>query len=396
MAARVHNAGAIFVGEYSPVSLGDYAAGSNHVLPTGGCACHSGGLSVQTFLRGIHVVEYDEAGAARDSRRRRDARQRRGPARPRRGGRRPLPPMTGLSGLPLRDDLQGQEPYGAPQLDVPVRLNVNENPYAPSESLVADIGRGGRRGRRRTSTATPTARRGRCAPTWRRTSPSARTSPSTPRRSGRPTGPTRSCTSCSWRSAARAGRRWASRRRTRCIPTTAATRSPTGSPCRGRTTSRSTPRLRRDAVRQAPPGHHRRAVAEQPDRHRAAARDRARPARRHVGAGGLVVVDEAYAEFRRPGTASALSLLHDHPRLVVTRTMSKAFALAGGRLGYLVAADPAVVDAVQLVRLPYHLCAVTQAVARTALAHADELLANVDALRAERDATRGVAARQRL
>ncbi|MFN8149015.1 MAG: histidinol dehydrogenase [Candidatus Nanopelagicales bacterium] len=61
---RVRNAGAIFVGSWSPVSLGDYAAGSNHVLPTGGCACHSSGLSVQTFLRGIHVVDYDEAALA--------------------------------------------------------------------------------------------------------------------------------------------------------------------------------------------------------------------------------------------------------------------------------------------------------------------------------------------
>ena len=60
-ALRVRNAGAIFVGTYSPVSLGDYAAGSNHVLPTAGCARHSSGLSVQTFLRGVHVVEYDEA-----------------------------------------------------------------------------------------------------------------------------------------------------------------------------------------------------------------------------------------------------------------------------------------------------------------------------------------------
>jgi histidinol dehydrogenase len=60
-AARVCNAGAIFVGAWSPVSLGDYCAGSNHVLPTGGCARHSGGLSVQTFLRGIHVISYDEA-----------------------------------------------------------------------------------------------------------------------------------------------------------------------------------------------------------------------------------------------------------------------------------------------------------------------------------------------
>lgn len=58
---RVRNAGAVFVGRWSPVSLGDYCAGSNHVLPTGGCACHSSGLSVQTFLRGIHVVDYDRA-----------------------------------------------------------------------------------------------------------------------------------------------------------------------------------------------------------------------------------------------------------------------------------------------------------------------------------------------
>ncbi len=61
VAARVRSAGAIFVGAWSPVSLGDYCAGSNHVLPTAGCARHSSGLSVQTFLRGIHVVEYDEA-----------------------------------------------------------------------------------------------------------------------------------------------------------------------------------------------------------------------------------------------------------------------------------------------------------------------------------------------
>jgi histidinol dehydrogenase len=64
-ALRVRNAGAIFVGAYAPVSLGDYCAGSNHVLPTGGCARHSSGLSVQSFLRGIHLVEYDEA-ALRD------------------------------------------------------------------------------------------------------------------------------------------------------------------------------------------------------------------------------------------------------------------------------------------------------------------------------------------
>ena len=99
---------------------------------------------------------------------------------------------------------------------------------------------------------------------------------------------------------------------------------------------------------------------------------------------GLVVVDEAYVEFARAGTPSALTLLPGRPRLVVCRTMSKAFAAAGTRLGYL-AADPAVVDALLLVRLPYHLSTVTQAVARAALAHKDEPLATVDALCRGRD-----------
>ena len=101
---------------------------------------------------------------------------------------------------------------------------------------------------------------------------------------------------------------------------------------------------------------------------------------------GVVVVDEAYAEFRREGVPSALTLLPDHPRLVVTRTMSKAFALAGGRLGYLAAA-PRVVEALRIVRLPYHLSAVAQAVARAALAHGPELLHAVAELREERDRT---------
>ena len=100
---------------------------------------------------------------------------------------------------------------------------------------------------------------------------------------------------------------------------------------------------------------------------------------------GIVVVDEAYGEFRRTGTPSALELLGTHRNLVVTRTMSKAFALAGARLGYL-AADPAICDAIRVVRLPYHLSAVTQATALAALRHAPELLGRVDDLRRERDA----------
>ncbi|WP_415976834.1 histidinol-phosphate transaminase [Rhodococcus sp. 077-4] len=98
---------------------------------------------------------------------------------------------------------------------------------------------------------------------------------------------------------------------------------------------------------------------------------------------GIVVVDEAYAEFS--SAPSAIGLIESYPsRIVVSRTMSKAFAFAGGRLGYLVAA-PAVVDAMLLVRLPYHLSVVTQAAARAALRHASDTLGSVAELSAERD-----------
>jgi histidinol-phosphate aminotransferase len=99
---------------------------------------------------------------------------------------------------------------------------------------------------------------------------------------------------------------------------------------------------------------------------------------------GMVVVDEAYAEFTPDDEPSALTLLEGRPRLIVSRTMSKAFAFAGARLGYL-AADPAVTDALRLVRLPYHLSALTQAAAVAALAHAPEMLAMVDDIKAQRD-----------
>lgn len=98
----------------------------------------------------------------------------------------------------------------------------------------------------------------------------------------------------------------------------------------------------------------------------------------------IVVVDEAYAEFGPAGEPTALSLLEGRERLIVSRTMSKAFAFAGARLGYL-AADPAVSDALRLVRLPYHLSALTQAAATAALAHAPEMLAMVDDIKSQRD-----------
>lgn len=99
---------------------------------------------------------------------------------------------------------------------------------------------------------------------------------------------------------------------------------------------------------------------------------------------GVLVVDEAYGEFKPEDAPSALTLLPGRPRLAVARTMSKAFAFAGARLGYL-AADPAFVDALRLVRLPYHLSAITQAAALGALAHAPVMLGMVDEIRVQRD-----------
>jgi histidinol-phosphate aminotransferase len=99
---------------------------------------------------------------------------------------------------------------------------------------------------------------------------------------------------------------------------------------------------------------------------------------------GMVLVDEAYAEFAPADLPTALTLLPGRSRLVVTRTMSKAFAFAGARVGYL-AADPAVADALRLVRLPYHLSALTQVAAIAALAHAPEMLAMVDDIKTQRD-----------
>jgi len=99
---------------------------------------------------------------------------------------------------------------------------------------------------------------------------------------------------------------------------------------------------------------------------------------------GIVVVDEAYAEFAPDDVPSAITLLEGRPRLLVSRTMSKAFAFAGARVGYL-AADPAVTDALRLVRLPYHLSALTQAAAVAALRHTSEMLAMVDDIRGQRD-----------
>ncbi|HSK25450.1 MAG TPA: histidinol-phosphate transaminase [Jiangellales bacterium] len=285
--------------------------------------------------------------------------------------------MTPADELPLREELRGIAPYGAPQLDVPVRLNVNENPYPPSDALVAE------------ASAAVAAEVG-----------------------GLNRYPDRDATALRTDLAAYlghgldAGRVWAANGSNEVMlqvlqafggpGRTALSFAPTYSmyPEYARDTAtrwQTVPRAEDftidadaavAAVRAAAPSV---VLVASPNNPTGTAVPLDVVEAVCAAAPGVVVVDEAYAEFRRQGTPSALSLLDAQPRLAVTRTMSKAFAFAGARVGYL-AASPAFVDALQVVRLPYHLSAVTQAVARVALRHAGDLLARVDDLRSERDA----------
>jgi histidinol-phosphate aminotransferase len=280
--------------------------------------------------------------------------------------------------LPLREELRGLEPYGAPQLDVPVALNVNENPYPPSEAVVADV-----------TVAVADATR-----TLNRY-------------------PDREFTELRAALADYLGHGvtpeqvWAANGSNEVMLQIL---QAFGGPGRVAVSFAPTysmyPEYARDAMTGWVVGHreedftldvehaisvieeHRPSVVLLPSPNNPTGTALPLDTVRAVceAAPGVVVIDEAYGEFRRSGTPSALELLPGTPNLVVSRTMSKAFALAGARLGYL-AASTEICDALRVVRLPYHLSAVTQAVARVALGHADELLARVDDLRAERDAT---------
>jgi histidinol-phosphate aminotransferase len=284
--------------------------------------------------------------------------------------------MSGPADLPLREALRGAEPYGAPQLDVPVALNVNENPYPPSDAVVDDIAKA--------------------------VAEAARTLNRYPDREA---AVLRSALAGYLGHGLRMHQVWAANGSNEIMQQllqafaghgrTALSFAPTYS---------MYPEYARNTETTWVTGPRRDDFTIDPD---AAVADieRVRPSvvllaspNNPTGtalpldvvralcdaAPGVVVVDEAYAEFRREETPSALELLPSYPRLAVTRTMSKAFALAGARVGYL-AADPALVDALRIVRLPYHLSAVTQATAVAALSHADELLGRVAHLRAERD-----------
>lgn len=285
--------------------------------------------------------------------------------------------------LPIRDDLRELTPYGAPQLTVGVRLNTNENPYGLSDSLVVDIAESVR------AIAKDLNRYPDRDASALRTSLAAYA--------------TRSC-GVNFTSE----QIWAANGSNEIIQQIFQAFGGHGHTALGFVPSYSMHSLiARTTGTEWIDGH------RDPDFTLAAAsavaqiRD-SRPeiifitspnnptgtavsletqraileAAREIGA--LVVIDEAYAEFARAGTRSALTLLAEFPNALITRTMSKAFAMAGTRVGYLVA-DPVVIDALMIVRLPYHLSAVTQAVALTALRHAAELLATVDAIKVQRD-----------
>ena len=281
-----------------------------------------------------------------------------------------------LNDLPLREDLRGRSPYGAPQLDVPVVLNTNENPHAPSPALAKAM-----------SEAV------------------AETALGLNRYPDRDAVRLREDLAAYLGHGLGSANVWAANGSNEILQQllqafggpgrTAMGFEPSYSmhPIISRATGTEWVSVPRDADFRIDIDRALAAVAEHrpsvvfltsPNNPTGTALELDAIERLAQAAPGVVVVDEAYAEFRREGTPSALTLLDQHPKVIVSRTMSKAFALAGARVGYL-AAHPAVVDALQLVRLPYHLSAVTQAVAITALGHADELLGAVADLRAERD-----------
>jgi histidinol-phosphate aminotransferase len=291
------------------------------------------------------------------------------------------PPTTAtasptLADLPLRPELAGEVPYGAPQLDVPVCLNVNENPYPPSSAVIAEI-----------ATAVATA------------------AGSMNRYPDREALALRADLARYLGHGLAAEQIWAANGSNevmthvlqafggpgRSVLSFAPTYSMYPEYARNTHTRWLTAprtadfRIDRDAALAAIAATGADVVlVTSPNNPTGTAVDLATVEAICDAAPGVVVVDEAYVEFARSGTPSALQLLPQHPRLAVSRTMSKAFAFAGGRLGYLAAA-PAFVDALRVVRLPYHLSAITQAVARVALAHAPEMLAAVDQLRVARD-----------
>ena len=281
-----------------------------------------------------------------------------------------------LVSLPIRDDLRSVPAYGAPQRDVPVRLNTNENPYPPPAALVDDLVAAVR------EAATGLNRY-----------------------------PDRDATALREDLARYAGHdpdgTWAANGSNEIVQQLLQAFGGAGRTALGfepsyamhslvaRVTGTRWVGARRAADFSLPAADAVRAVEEHrpdvvflcgPNNPTATPLPAGVVTAVYDAAPGIVVVDEAYVEFS--SQPSAVRLLPGRERLVVTRTMSKAFATAGLRLGYLCAA-PSVVEAMRVVRLPYHLSTLTQAAARAALRHADETLATVEAVRKDRDRLAG-------
>ena len=283
-----------------------------------------------------------------------------------------------MTDLPVRDDLRGKQPYGAPQLPEAIQLNVNENPHPPSAALIADLQRAvGEAGRtlNRYPDREALALRGSLAgylssqtgvvlsveQVWAANG-SNEILQQVLQAFG---GPGRLALgfepSYSMHPLLAAGTStgWVGVPRAADFTLTAGTAVAAVRAHRPHVVFITTPNNPTGTVTSLDVVD---AVCE--------------------ATSGVVVVDEAYAEFA--SVPSAVTLLDRHPRLLVSRTMSKAFAMAGARLGY-VAASAEVVDVLRLVRLPYHLSALTQVAARVALARTDELLATVEAVKQQRD-----------
>ncbi|MEU6282570.1 histidinol-phosphate transaminase [Streptomyces sp. NPDC047028] len=287
-----------------------------------------------------------------------------------------------IDDLPVRDELRGKSPYGAPQLDVPVRLNTNENPYPLPEALVERI----------TERVREAARNLNRYPDRDAVELRTELARYLTKTGGHPLGTENV---------------WAANGSNEVIQQLLQTFGGPGRTALGFEPSYSMHALIARGTGtgwiSGPRGEDftidlaaaERAIAEHrpdvlflttPNNPTGNAVPPATVLALYEAAQAakptMVILDEAYIEFSHGD--SLLPLLEGRPRLVVSRTMSKAFGAAGLRLGYM-AAHPAVVDAVQLVRLPYHLSAVTQATALAALEHTDTLLGYVEQLKAERD-----------
>ena len=285
-----------------------------------------------------------------------------------------------LDDLPLREDLRGKSPYGAPQLQVPVRLNTNENPHPPTKALIDDVTESVR------AVAGELHRYPDRDAVALRTDLAAYLSAQT----GVPL---------------EVENLWAANGSNEILQQLLQAFGGPGRSAIGFVPSYSMHPIISDgtqttwlvanraddfsldvdvavqAIKEHTPDIVFLASPNNPSGQSISLEDLRRVL--EAMSTGVLIVDEAYGEFS--SQLSAVNLIDEYPtRLVVTRTMSKAFAFAGGRLGYLIAA-PAVIDAMLLVRLPYHLSVVTQAAARAALRHADDTLGSVAKLIAERE-----------